>query len=69
MNTNFMLQGATKLSKSEMKSVKGGAGTCKAIDADGRIWNGTKETIMYYYDEYNFQRWCCDSCDQATWLK
>ena len=28
MNKNFMLQGATKLSKSEMRNVKGGSGPC-----------------------------------------
>jgi natural product precursor len=39
MNTNFMLQGATKLSKSEMKNVKGGVSgftcSCHSAENDG----------------------------------
>ncbi len=34
MNANFMLQGATKLTKSQMKNVKGGAGNCCAYNSD-----------------------------------
>ena len=34
MEKNFMLQGATKLSKSEMKSVKGGAMSSMCADGE-----------------------------------
>ncbi len=74
METNFKLQCATKLTKSQMKHVKGGTGTCafiaKDVFGEGQhfiglnVDRGTAERIA----RETGGRWCCDSCSDASWL-
>lgn len=69
MEKNFMLQGATKLNKKEMKSVRGlGYGTCAFITKSGFVMTGVDKAMAIEFSSGG-GRWCCDSCGNATWLK
>lgn len=65
-----MLQGATKLNKSEMKSVTGGdyrTGSCAFKNKNGYVMRGvSKQMALDMMGEGG--RWCCDSCGSASWL-
>lgn len=65
---------AKKMVADEMKSIRGGAGTCGVA-----IWSGgpggswmtgcgmSKSEVMSFYSEYSGPKnWCCDSCG-STW--
>ena len=57
------------ISKSEMKVVKGGGGTCAYL-VDGEAVTGvSKETALIHFNHpKGASNWCCDSCHKATWL-
>lgn len=67
-----MLQNATRLSRKAMKDVSGGGtvhGTCAFMLSNGYIMEKVpKDLALDMVNEYG-GRWCCDSCDKATWLQ
>ncbi|OPZ26832.1 MAG: hypothetical protein BWZ00_01582 [Bacteroidetes bacterium ADurb.BinA174] len=62
MEKNFMLQGATKLSKNEMKNVKGGVSEeehCRnlyEIATNNFLDEGAQEGLSYAWSEFNCNR-------------
>jgi hypothetical protein len=75
LNNILKIEGAVMLSKENQKTIKGGSGTCAVIIFSE---HGFTPTIHQNIDCATSQsalaaatfggRWCCDSCDQATWL-
>ncbi|MDO5665053.1 MAG: TIGR04149 family rSAM-modified RiPP [Bacteroidia bacterium] len=56
MNTNFNLSGATKLSKSEMKNVKGGAAFNCSCSGHAGTWSGNYRSVSQMIDA--IERFC-----------
>ena len=56
MKKNFMLQGATKLSKSEMKNVKGGASFSCSCSGHAGSWSGNYSSVDQMVDA--IERYC-----------
>ena len=64
---NFSKFKKAAISKSEMKAMKGGSGTC-AYTGDGSVIRDlSKGQVLFLLDMFG-GRWCCDSCGSASWL-
>lgn len=63
------LAGVSVLSKQEQKSVNGGCAVL-ITNGDGEIlvMHGTKEEITAMGGNGGGNRWCCESCDTASWI-
>ena len=55
------------ISKSEMKVVKGGGGTCAYTEGNGWVTVDVSKSEALA-GVANGGRWCCDSCHKATWI-
>ena len=69
------MEGASSLSKNQQRSIKGGSGTCAVIIFSAPGFTPTIHTDISYETSQSALaaatyggRWCCDSCDEATWL-
>ncbi|MGN0048442.1 MAG: TIGR04149 family rSAM-modified RiPP [Bacteroides sp.] len=59
MNFNDLKEKA--LSKEQLRSIKGGSGTCGYISPSGTVeCNVSKEQAQFMATEGGY--WCCDSC-------
>lgn len=64
------LTGVTLLSKGQMKTVAGAAGTCAWMHSSGFIMHSISlEEVKDLRNTYGGGRWCCDSCGTASWLQ
>lgn len=61
------LTGVKLLSKDQMKTVAG-AGTCAWMHSSGFIMHDISLDQVKDLIKYSGGKWCCDSCDKASWL-
>ncbi|MFP4846337.1 hypothetical protein [Winogradskyella sp. PE311] len=64
---NKLLSLGRVLSKSQLKTINGGSGTCAYYNGEWYVENLSYSEVQGMLSGPN-DHWCCDSCGSASWL-